>query len=250
MTGRCALAAVLSLFTIVGVATDSRAAEGYFIGDSIGQGIAQMTGLPGLAKPSVNLRRSEIADQLRRAPKGSVVLMSLGLNDAVDPVPALTPYIEKVIAAAEATGARVVWVGPPCVLKAWDEKAARLDEHLRTRLLASTIQYVSLRDADICQPAIRARDGEHFTPGGYRYVWEKIQRASSFASEVQIPAPRTPGRVMAAALPGVRAGATATLSKALTLKGFASDAKLDGLGTSAIAPRRDEGARAAVSVAP
>jgi hypothetical protein len=62
---------------------------------------------------------------------------------------------------------------------------------VRQRLASTTIQYVSLRDAQICQPAMRARDGQHFTNAGNRYVWEKIRRDSTYAATIEIARPAT-----------------------------------------------------------
>jgi hypothetical protein len=163
------------------------AADGFFIGDSIAADTAQTIGMRGVAHHSVSLRRNAIGPQFQRIPKGAVVLMTLGLNDAAIPVNAMRKDIEIVIDGALKTGERVVWIGPPCVLKSWDKRAREMDDYLRQRLARTSIQYVGLRDAQICQPAMRARDGEHFTDAGYRYVWEKIRRESSFAAEVEAP---------------------------------------------------------------
>ena len=96
------------------------------------------------------------------------------------------------IEGARKTGERIVWVGPPCVLKSWDKRAKEMDDYLRQRLAATSIQYVSLRDPQICQPGMRSRDGEHFTDAGYRYVWQKIQRDSTFAATMELPKRATP----------------------------------------------------------
>ena len=164
-----------------------QAAEGFFIGDSIAAAAAQTIGMRGVARHSVSLRRNAIAPQFGRVPKGAVALMSLGLNDAAIPVQAMRKDIETVIEGAQRTGERIVWIGPPCVLKSWDRRAKEMDDYLRHRLATTSIQYVSLRDPQICRPAMRTSDGEHFTDAGYRYVWQKIQRDSTFAAEVELP---------------------------------------------------------------
>jgi hypothetical protein len=168
-----------------------RAAEGFFIGDSIAAATAQTIGMRGSAHHSVSLRRNAIAPQFQRIPKGAVALMTLGLNDAAIPVHAMRKDIEMVIEGALKTAERIVWIGPPCVLKSWDKRAKEMDDYLRERLETTTIQYVSLRDPQICKPGMRSGDGEHFTDAGYRYVWQKIRRDSTFASEVEWPR-RTP----------------------------------------------------------
>ena len=135
----------------------------------------------------MSLRRNAIAPQFQQVPKDAVAVMTLGLNDAAIPVQAMHKDIEVVIEGAQKTGARIVWVGPPCVLKSWDKRAKEMDDYLRQRLAATAIQYVSLRDPQICQPALRSRDGEHFTDAGYRYIWQKIRRDSTFAATVEPP---------------------------------------------------------------
>jgi len=174
-------------FMCAASASRCEAAEGFFIGDSIAAAAAQTIGMRGVAHHSVSLRRNAIAPQFERVPKDAVAIMSLGLNDAAIPVHAMRHDIEVVIEGALRTGARIVWVGPPCVLKSWDNRAKEMDDYLRRRLATTSIQYVSLRDAQICQPAMRTRDGEHFTDAGYRYVWRKVQRDSSYAAEVEPP---------------------------------------------------------------
>lgn len=166
----------------------ARSDQGYFIGDSISAATANTLGMPGAARHSVSLRRNTIAEHFARIPKGAVALMSLGLNDAAIPVQRMRHHIERVIKGALATGERIVWIGPPCVFKNWDVRAKEMDEYLRTRLAGTAIQYVSLRDDNICKPGMRSRDGEHFTISGYRYVWQKIRNDSSYAATIAGPA--------------------------------------------------------------
>jgi lysophospholipase L1-like esterase len=166
------------------------AAEGIVLGDSIGEGISQINGIKSVARRSISLRRSDISPQLAQIPKGAVALLSLGANDAYDPVEHLRPAIERVIEKAEKTGEKFVWVGPPCVLTAWDQRFKAVDEYLRTRLAKTTIQYVSLRDPQICHPAMRTRDGAHFTAAGYRYLWQKIRLESTYGALVEAPPAR------------------------------------------------------------
>jgi hypothetical protein len=162
------------------------------IGDSIAASMADVVGLKFIAHHSVSLRRNarkNIGPQLTQLPKGAVTLMGLGLNDAAIPVQGLRDDIEWVIAEALKTGEKIVWFGPPCVLKRWDARAKEMDDYLRQRLAATAIQYVSLRDAEICKAGLRARDGQHFTIAGDRYVWEKIRRDSSYAAGIELAKP-------------------------------------------------------------
>ena len=155
------------------------------LGDSIGLGIATTIGLKTIARRSFSLRRGDVGAQLKQIPANAVGLMSLGLNDAADPVEQLSKSIEKVVATASASGRHVVWIGPPCVTKAWDKRAEALDAYLKQRLAQTGIQYVSLRDTNICAPKLRTRDGEHFTVEGYKYVWEKIKRDAPLAAALE-----------------------------------------------------------------
>ncbi len=175
----------------VGAFSPLQAAEGFFIGDSIAAATAQTIGMRGSAHHSVSLRRNAIAPQWQRIPKGAVALMTLGLNDAAIPVQAMRKDIETVIEGALKTGEKIVWIGPPCVLKNWDKRAKEMDDYLQQRLATTNIQYVSLRDPQICKPGMRTGDGEHFTDAGYRYVWQKVRRDSTYAAEVEWPR-RTP----------------------------------------------------------
>jgi hypothetical protein len=189
-TDRCVVACLVvgwAVLLVVGELSPVQAAEGFFIGDSIAAATAQTIGLRGAAHHSVSLRRNAIAPQFARVPKGAVALMTLGLNDAAIPVQAMRKDIEMVIEGAQKTGERAVWIGPPCVLKSWDKRAKEMDDYLRVRLATTSIQYVSLRDPQICKPGMRSSDGEHFTDAGYRYVWQKIQRDSTFAATVELP---------------------------------------------------------------
>jgi hypothetical protein len=147
--------------------------------------MARTVGLKTIAKRSFSLRRGDVAAQVEKLPADHVGVMSLGLNDAADPVQHLAKSIEKVVDVLVSSGRRIVWVGPPCVLKAWDNRASELDQHLRQRLAGTAIEYVSLRDEAICAPRLRTRDGEHFTVEGYKYVWEKIRRDSKLAAGLQ-----------------------------------------------------------------
>lgn len=160
----------------------AQAADVVVLGDSIGQGIAAANGLRNMAQRSFSLRRGNVARLLSQTPKRAVGIVSLGLNDAADPVWHLVKSIETAISAMQQSGRQIVWVGPPCVLKTWDARAEDLDIYLRERLATTAIQYVSLRDETICTPALRSRDGHHFTTNGYKYVWDKIRRDSSLAA--------------------------------------------------------------------
>ncbi len=173
-------------------APQAAASEGVVLGDSIGFGIAAATGLKGMARVSLSLRRPNLEADLAKVARDAVVVLSLGTNDAEDPVAQLSKFIEKVIDVASASNRRIVWLGPPCMLNRHGEGARVLDEHLKSRLATTTIQYVSLRDDWICRAENRTRDGVHFHHSGYLYVWEKVRRESSYAADVSMAQCTTP----------------------------------------------------------
>lgn len=186
-----------------GIVRPAVAAPGIIVGDSIGDDLGRTVGIRSIARTSFSFRRHNIRTQLARVPKGTVVIVSLGLNDGAAPVKHLKPSIERAVLAIQAAGHRTIWIGPPCVLKRWDSAARAQDAYLRQRLAKTAIQYVSLRDANICQRGMRTRDGEHFTPSGYRYVWNKIRRDSSIAASIDM-AKSAPVRVSRKATPPMR----------------------------------------------
>ena len=184
-SNRWLLGALLAGLIVGSDAGEARAADAIVLGDSIGKGLAATVGLKTVAKISFSLRKGDIEGQLAVVPPDAVGLISLGLNDAGDPVSQLDKFIERMIEAMLRSGRKLVWLGPPCVLKKWDARAAEMDEHLRRRLATTAIQYVSLRDDRICAPKLRTGDGEHFTVEGYRYLWDKIRRDSTLAASVE-----------------------------------------------------------------
>jgi hypothetical protein len=121
---------------------------------------------------------------------GSTVFMSLGTNDAVGPVKGIEKSIDNVVQAAKAARVKLIWLGPPCVSKAWDKNAAELDGILRVRLKGSGVVYVSMRDQNICSPSVRSSDGVHFNMQGYRAMWAKAANAAG--SQVTSTTPVVP----------------------------------------------------------
>lgn len=172
------------------------------IGDSIGVGIATAVGLPSQARKSFSLRRGNVASALAQVPAGSLAVLSVGLNDAGDPIAQLEPSLVRTIEAARKTGLRLVWLGPPCVFSKYAERARELDQHLRRRLAGTGVEYVSLHDDWICQRENRTRDGIHFHHAGYLYLWDKVRRESPSAAGVTVArceaAPRAKGGTLTA----------------------------------------------------
>lgn len=156
------------------------------VGDSIGVGIATAAGLPSRARISFSLRRSDLAAMLSQAPKGALVILSAGLNDAGDPLDQVSPSLDRAVATIGKSGRRVVWVGPPCVFSKLADRTKALDAHLRERLAGTGIEYVSLSDDWICRRENRTGDGVHFHHAGYLYLWDKIRRDAPTAATITV----------------------------------------------------------------
>ena len=137
-----------------GTSLPAAASEGVVLGDSIGLGIADAAGLKGFARVSLSLRKPNLEPDLAKVPLDGVVILSLGTNDAEDPVQQLDRFIEKVIDAAVASKRRIVWLGPPCLFQRRRDTAAEIDAYLKERLAKTPIQYVSLHDGWICRAEI------------------------------------------------------------------------------------------------
>lgn len=154
------------------------AANGIVVGDSLGVGVSMASGLQRLARNSVAIRGGSVIGQIKQAPSGSTVFMSLGTNDAVGRIEGLEGDIKRIVAAA--ADVKLVWIGPPCVMKPWDVNAKKLDGIIRTTTAGSSVTYVSMRDDALCAPAQRARDGVHFTMAGYGMMWAKARDSIGF----------------------------------------------------------------------
>ena len=135
-----------------------------------------VTNLPSPAnRYNVAIYTPFIFKQLSEMPRGATVLMSLGTNDAVGGAGALDVHkrVEAIVAAADAQGVKLYWLGPPCVLKPWETYSKKLDEILQAQLAGTSVTYVSLQDAGFCDPSVHAGDGVHFTMAGYTRMWQK-----------------------------------------------------------------------------
>ncbi len=151
------------------------AADVRIIGDSIGEGVHLATNLPSPANRfNVAIYTPFIFQQLSQMPRGATVFMSLGTNDAVGGAAALNVQkrVEQIVAAAEAQGVKLYWLGPPCVLKPWETAAKKLDEILAAQLAGGSVTYVSLQDSSFCERSLHAPDGVHFTMAGYARMWQ------------------------------------------------------------------------------
>jgi lysophospholipase L1-like esterase len=165
-------------------------AEGLVLGDSLGMGVAQAAGLKGLARISVHIRGPRAIAQINSAPAGSTAFVVLGSNDAEGSIAGLDKSIDAIVQAAEKRGVKLVWLGPPCVRKPWNDRVRELDAMLERRFAQSAVKYVSMRDDKICSGAFQAGDGVHLTPKGYAYMWDKARAASGFTPTAADTAPR------------------------------------------------------------
>src|SRR5580698_9486257 len=125
----------------------SFAEEGRVIGDSLGVGVDWAAKLPSTAKNSVAIYSGAILDQLRQAKRGETVFMSLGTNDAVGGALDVGKRVQAIVAMADSLGVKLVWMGPPCVLKPWEAYSKKLDEILQGELAGTSVVYVSMQDA-------------------------------------------------------------------------------------------------------
>jgi hypothetical protein len=144
------------------------------IGDSIGEGVHLASNVPSPANRfNVAIYTPFIFQQIREMPRGATVVMSLGTNDAVAGALDVRKRVEAIVAAADAQGIKLYWLGPPCVLKPWESNSKKLDELLESQLAGGAVTYVSLQDPSFCAPSVHAGDGVHFTMAGYGRMWQK-----------------------------------------------------------------------------
>lgn len=157
------------------------ATEFAVIGDSLGVGVSWAAKPPlTLAKNSVAIHGGAILEQIRRLPRGVTAFMSLGTNDAVGGAVDVRKPVQDILAAAAARDVKLVWLGPPCVFKSWDKYARELDANLREQLKGTSVRYVGMQDADICNRSLRGREGVHFNMAGYTLMWRKAAEAAGF----------------------------------------------------------------------
>jgi lysophospholipase L1-like esterase len=172
------------LFALAAVspALPSLAGGTYVLGDSIGDGLATTMGFNNLAQIGIHIRGPKALAQIERTPPGSTAYIFLGTNDAEGSLKNIDKSIDDILDAAARRQLTVIWVGPHCVRKSWDNQAKALDEILRNHLAKAQtanakVRYISTRDAGICAGKFHEPDGVHLTAKGYRYVWAMIDGA-------------------------------------------------------------------------
>lgn len=166
----------------------------YVGGDSLGVGVHLASKAPSVAKESVRITSSVPVNQIYEVPKGSTLFLSLGTNDAVGGVTKVQSNVDAILSAALDRNIRVVWLGPPCVFKTWDDSAKALDSVLASELSARGVTYVSMRDDALCSRSLRAGDGVHFTMKGYRMMWDRAIAASGEADSAPALSPNATSR--------------------------------------------------------
>ncbi len=181
------LAAQLAVFAVtLGASlcapTGSRAAptNAMVLGDSQGAGVQLASGLKGFAHNSVHIRGAKAIEQINATPNGATAFLVLGSNDAEFSIKGLDKSIDDIVHAAEARNITLVWIGPPCVRKAWNERSRELDAMLAQRFAQGPVKYVSMWDDTICSFVFHEPDGVHLTVKGYEYIWKKASAVAGF----------------------------------------------------------------------
>jgi lysophospholipase L1-like esterase len=180
-------------------------ADTYVLGDSLGEGVAEVSHVKGLAHISVHIRGPKALEQLARTPAGATVFMVLGTNDAEGTIARLDKSIDDIVAAAARKSITLIWLGPPCVRQSWDTRSRDLDVMLNARFAGTAVRYVSMRDPELCSGALQEPDGVHLKIKGYVHMWEKAAAAAGYAlasappaapvkvaARIPLPIPRRP----------------------------------------------------------
>jgi lysophospholipase L1-like esterase len=165
--------------------------DGYVLGDSLGEGVAEVSHLKGLAHVSVHIRGPRALEQLAQTPPNATVFLVLGTNDANGTIARLDKSIDDIVHAAQAKGIALIWLGPPCVRQSWDTRSRDLDIMLKARFAGTAVRYVSMRDPELCSGALQEPDGVHLKIKGYVHMWEKAAAAAGYALAAAPPAAPT-----------------------------------------------------------
>jgi len=170
------IAALAGASCVLAALAGAHAATNVVIGDSLGEGFAEVSRLKSFAKISVHIRGAKALDQVRRAPEDSTAFVVLGTNDAEGSIANLDKSIDDILDLAAKKRMRLVWIGPPCVHRPWDTRARELDKMLAAKLPPRGVTYVPMRDASFCSGGMHEPDGVHLKTKGYVYMWDKARR--------------------------------------------------------------------------
>lgn len=145
----------------------------YVLGDSIGEGVGEVSGQKNLARVSVSIRNRWVYRQFPQVPQGSIVFLVLGTNDADWYLTGLDKRIDEIIQTAEAAKLRMYWLGPVCLFTKSEPRSVALDQILAEKLKNTSITYISMREPELCERDMRVRDGVHLKSRGYFAMWSK-----------------------------------------------------------------------------
>jgi hypothetical protein len=175
----------LAMAALMTLCAPAAQAAVYVLGDSLGEGVAQVAKAKGeakgLAKISVHIRGPKALAQIAATPAGATAVIVLGTNDAEGSIARLDKSIDDIVRAGEKKNLTMVWLGPPCVRKSWDSRARALDAMLRDKLANTKVRYVSMRDEQMCSGGMQEPDGVHLKMKGYVHMWDKARNAGGFA---------------------------------------------------------------------
>jgi hypothetical protein len=180
-------------------AATSSPSDGYVLGDSLGEGVAEVSHLKGLARVSVHIRGPRTLEQFAQTPPNATVFLVLGTNDANGSIARLDKSVDDIVQAAARKNITLIWLGPPCVRQSWDTRSRDLDLMLQERFAGTAVRYVSMRDPELCSGSLQEPDGVHLKIKGYLHMWQKAAAAAGFAPAAAEPAP--PTRLAAARIP-------------------------------------------------
>ena len=179
---------VLSAILLLACAGGAQASGELVLGDSLGVGVKAVSGRTGPARLSQFIRNDQILAQLATVPSGATAFLVLGTNDSAGSVKGLENNIDNIVRAADARKIKLIWVGPPCVRKAWDSNSKALDAMLTARLASTSVKYISIRSDDaLCSGQYTGGDGVHLNFAGYSIMWNKARAAAGLPDSEDKP---------------------------------------------------------------
>lgn len=178
----------LSAGLLLACAGSAQAAGELVLGDSLGVGVKMAAGREGPARLSQFIRNDQILSQIATVPSGATAFLVLGTNDSAGSVKGLEKNIDNIVQAADARKIKLIWVGPPCVRKAWDKNSRDLDALLTARLASTSVKYISIRsDEALCSGQYTGGDGVHLNFAGYSLMWNKARAAAGLPDSEDKP---------------------------------------------------------------